>query len=522
VRKISSVFVLMFICVGLALSIWTMEKNEREPANAGADGNLKNLTENIRHRIETASWKSIQDCDDDLLELNRRLYSHVRPEDYPLQEVQNNGSGAIQDLWLSRLAVREKLKALWQDQIIKSNDDDVCVFRARETLRYLRYMEEYIGEVLLHPGIFDAEKDSPLIDVVNGQFPSVMLSPSVQDVRVRSGDILISRGEAYTSAAIARIGEEDAQFSHLAFIYFKGGKGMEELPLSEALKRPDVLILEAHIEIGSTIRKLKAYFDEGKGRIMHFRFQDPVLAHRAAEKSYQFIMGRVEKSRKQQPFLPFWDVNHSVPYDFHMDLSNTKEVFCSEVGYLGFHQVGVEIPLFMSRPQPRNDLIQRLGVTSQHMFAPGDLEVDPRFEQIGEYKDYRKVNRIRMKDVVLTAMYGWMEKKSYRLKTDLMKEALASLGWLLRHMEFRKEDLPKNMNVKVINTVLLLDDVAETLEKRLIEVEQAYQKQMPGYALLYLRVLAALEAYRREDEIKWIAGKKSDFHFYLSPPGLNK
>ncbi|MCK9911175.1 hypothetical protein MXD81_18640, partial [Microbacteriaceae bacterium K1510] len=88
------------------------------------------------------------------------------------------------------------------------------------------------------------------------------------DIDFRSGDLLLMRGMHHNSAAIARIGDVDSQFSHLAIIHTDAdGKHW---------------VVEALIEAGAVINPLSDTLQHGLGRCVLFRHRDPQLAARAA------------------------------------------------------------------------------------------------------------------------------------------------------------------------------------------------------------------------------------------------
>jgi hypothetical protein len=107
--------------------------------------------------------------------------------------------------------------------------------------------------------------------------PSAAPSAVVRGVQVHSGDILVSRGGAPTSALIARGNDFPGNFSHIALVHVDDASG-------------DVSIIEAHIEVGVAVSDIETYFRDRKLRVMLLRpradlpalREDPSLPHRAA------------------------------------------------------------------------------------------------------------------------------------------------------------------------------------------------------------------------------------------------
>src|SRR6185436_14718280 len=83
--------------------------------------------------------------------------------------------------------------------------------------------------------------------------PSAAPSASVRDVTIHSGDILVSRGGAATSALIARGNDFPGNFSHVALVH-----------VDEATKQ--VSVIESHIESGVGISPIEKYLADTKLR----------------------------------------------------------------------------------------------------------------------------------------------------------------------------------------------------------------------------------------------------------------
>jgi hypothetical protein len=201
--------------------------------------------------------------------------------------------------------------------------------------------------------------------------------------------------------------------------------------------------------------------------------------------------------------------------------SNPKKLYCTQVAHVGFNSNNVKIPYFISNINNRLSLPKRLGITTNTLFAPGDMELDPRFEMIAEYRNLRKMKSVRMKDMALTQMYKMMEE-GYELHPSLGIEVKALIAWVLRHMDvkFTKTALPKNMNVKVINTIFTLDKVATFFEKTLQKEETQYMKLSGGLPMSYTEGLQVLDRVKLADREVYMNGRAPKFHWDFRPAGL--
>src|SRR2546426_10213360 len=87
-------------------------------------------------------------------------------------------------------------------------------------------------------------------------------TPSVRllGINLHSGDILVSRGGAPTSALIARGNDYPGNFSHVALLHVDAATGRAS-------------VVESHIERGVVIASLEEYLQDKKLRIMVLRLR---------------------------------------------------------------------------------------------------------------------------------------------------------------------------------------------------------------------------------------------------------
>ena len=517
----------------LALALLTLnacQSGYRKPSSASGNLNLQSEVQTILEDVKNPNKFRLNTCSNYLRNVYQDLLG-VNPTRFDVQGTRQHWSEIYQNLWQIRLELHQRLTEFSAQAPATDAELNSCVLAMRDGFRFSRWMEDYLAEAFSgEPQDFKAGDPKHVFSddfkptVLQGQSPWLVVNPKFKQVTVRSGDIIISRGNAYTSSAIARIAEVDSQFSHLAFVYVKGdGKG-QEYTIEEALKNPNVLILEAHIEVGSTIRPFKQYLDDGNARNMILRYPEALVAHRSAKWSYDYIQNYRKRSFDSNPVDDKDDVNHNVPYNFQMSLDNPenpKKLFCSQVAQVGFYSNNVQVPYFMSTLNNKLSLIKRMGITTPKMFAPGDMEVDPRFEVIAEFRNVRKLKGLRFKDMVLTGMNRMMEE-GYELFPNLQISTKSIFGWTMRQMDakFTKEKLPKNMNVKIMNTTLTLEKVAMYLEKQVQEDETNFQKVSGGLPMSFAQGLESIERAKVKDRELYMSKKTPKFHFEFRPRNL--
>ncbi len=212
--------------------------------------------------------------------------------------------------------------------------------------------------------------------------PSQTPSAVVHGVRIHSGDMLVSRGGAPTSALIARGSDYPGNFSHVALAHVDSA-GV-------------VSVVEAHIEGGVGVADAEQYLSDRKLRIMVLRARadlpalvaDPLLPHRAASRA-------LERARSGH-----------IPYDFAMDYTDPSRLFCSEVPSSVYRELGVILwtrTSTISSPGLRRWL-GGFGVTHFETQEPSDLEYDPQLVVVAEWRDPKALRDDHIDNAVIDVM----------------------------------------------------------------------------------------------------------------------
>jgi hypothetical protein len=219
----------------------------------------------------------------------------------------------------------------------------------------------------------------PIEDLAS-ETPSIV----VEGVRVHSGDILLSRGGAPTSALIARGSDFPNTFSHAALAHVDAVTG-------------EGTVIESLIEAGSVQSSVAHYLESKKHRILVLRLRpdhpalaaDPLLPHHAAEA----MLARVQGGH--------------IPYDFAMEWRDESRAFCSEIIYHAYRERGVELWALKGSMSALGlaGWLADMGVREFTTLVPSDLEYDPQVRAVAEWRngaalmDYRLDNAIT--DVLL-------------------------------------------------------------------------------------------------------------------------
>lgn len=432
--------------------------------------------------ISLASCASVQQDYDVLYGLT--------PDLIDSEDLRWNSGGIARQAFLSRLALRDRVRA-WERENGDRPLSNACIKPVRDLLRALRYLEESAAVAGVRPRAYDSKNPAPYL---SGPAPYLQLSPRAKGMQfprdLKSGDVLVSRGNAPTSALIARLGDTDGQFSHAALVYV-------------APKSGRVYVMEEHIEVGSTIRPYEEYAKDQNFRVTVFRYRDERMAADAA---------RLMMERLYSPHNP-----HVVPYDFGMKMDDASEMFCTEIVYEAFKMAShgrLQIGRYRTTFNPKNrDLLDRFGVKTDSMYAPSDMEVEPGFELLGEWRDLSRVVMNQMMDAVLTKMLEWGDR-GYRFDPSAVMTLKSHLGFWLRKLGLKKKELPTNMPRKTIETVLALDPTVDALLGVLAR-ENARRMSGGGHPLGFPEMFHLLERIRVKDEQLYNQGKESGFHVWF-------
>lgn len=225
--------------------------------------------------------------------------------------------------------------------------------------------------------------ESPAVAAALHEEPSVLPVVTVDGVALRSGDILLSRGNAPTSSLIARGNDYPGNFSHAALLHVDEQTG-------------EASVIESLIECGVTRTPLSTFIAEERLRLMALRLRadlpamrtDPHLPHRAATRSL--------KAAAQ---------GHTA-YDFAMNFADPRAQFCSEVVSSAFGQAGVRLWMGMSyiSSPTVTAWLGSLGVRHFVTQEPSDLEYDSQLRVVAEWRYGTNLFQAHLDDAVTESM----------------------------------------------------------------------------------------------------------------------
>lgn len=412
-----------------------------------------------------------------------QVYETVRGvslERYDLAEIAGSVPTLLPAIFATRLKLREQIPG-WHARGFMSLPVQKAL---RNTLRVGRYATDMLGE--LNAGYAQLGTDEKTKRAFTGADFNTLVNPAFdtgEDIPFQAGDLLLMRGMHHNSAAIARIGDVDSQFSHVGIVH-----------TDDAGKQ---WVVEALIEEGSVIKPLDYDLGHGLGRCVAFRHKNTDLARRAAAQIHDRVRRSLGPGGKR-----IW-------YDFSMELEGEKELFCSKLVRLAYRLASSDAPMlpaFTTRFDMKNrDFMNRIGVTARETFAPADLELETDFDVVAEWQDYRVTSRLRLQDLLMDKLFQWMDEHGYTFHPDFPIRLIGIFGALSGRLSERTKTMvaeviprvPPNMRRSAIQAVAMLHQTAEPLLTDLMQLERATIERR-GRPLQYDEVFTHLEQKRQE------------------------
>ncbi len=309
--------------------------------------------------------------------------------------------------------------------------------------------------------------------------PSATPFTRILGVTIHSGDILISRGGAPTSALIARGNNFQGNFSHAALVYVDSATSIAS-------------IIESHIEKGVAIASLQDYLNDKKLRVMVLRLRhdlpqlkaDPMLPHKVAK-------AMLDDAK-----------NRHIPYDFAMDSNDDKKMFCSEVVYDPYKKAGITLWSKLTHISSPGVVswLAAFGVTHFDTQAPSDLEYDPQVKVVAEWRDIETLYKDHVDNAVIDALLEGADKGE-RLKYNSfllpVGRVMKLYCWILNRFN-KIGPVPEGMNAESALRNKYLSSMHAKIKARVLQLADQFQTTngyRPPYWELYRLAQQAKKEY---------------------------
>ncbi len=424
--------------------------------------------------------KCVDFISDKLDKIDRLQSDSFFPQsDQEIKELEDKGLDTLNKLFQTQIVIRKKQRELARAGALSYD----CLQNIRRSTRYIRFMEDMLIEWMIE------RKKLPTFseEILKGSFPQLMVNTYVEkEMRFQIGDVFLIRGKSYISGMIARIGDTELQFSHLAIL------GQNE--------QNERVVVEALIPYGTRVTPFETWLKQKEARVVLFRYQDSEIAAKAGKAAFDLADKYIKKT------------GNNIPYDFHMNSLDADSLFCAELienAFLTGSGSKVLLPehkslttKFKSTP-----FLKNMGIEANEVFAPGDIEFDTRFDLVAEYRFLGKFNEsdsipllrtIRMQDAIIQSLYNWMVRDNYQFIDSWKINTKTVLAKALRYVGFFNDRFPTHMPFLALKTVMQFEETGKLLETRLFPIEQAFYKTK-GHSLHFQEMLKILKDYRDDE-----------------------
>tara|TARA_B110001454_G_scaffold16046_1_gene14420 strand:- start:67831 stop:69336 length:1506 start_codon:yes stop_codon:yes gene_type:complete len=421
--------------------------------------------------------KCVEFISDKLDKIDRLKSESFFPQtEQDIVELEQKGEETLKRLFHVQLMVRKKQKELSQQGKLTFD----CLQNIRRSTRYVRFMEDMLIEWLI-----ERKKVTQFSnDILSGEFPQLM--KNVDKVEFQIGDLFLIRGKSYVSGMIARIGDAELQFSHLAIL------GMND--------KGEKVIVEALIPYGTKVTPFETWLKQKEARVVHFRFNDSDIASKAGRAAFDLANGFISKH------------GYNIPYDFNMSSLDADNIFCAELienAYLNASSSKVLLPenKSMTTKFKSTPFLKNMGIESTEIFAPGDIEFDSRFDLLAEYRFLGKyeesdsiplLRKIRMQDAIIQSIYNWTIMDSYQFVDSWKINMKTVLAKVFRYIGFLKDRMPTHMPYSSLKTVIQFEDTSHILEAYLFPIEETFYAQKK-HSLHFQEMLKVLKDFRNAE-----------------------
>lgn len=407
-----------------------------------------------------------------LADLSRANPSILKWQSNNMNNLKAESSDWLKTLFEARLKLRSRVP-----ELVKKGEQDPCLRSIRRFLVFVRLAEEMMLESMVRYKLFPDQDADGEESAFRGPFPATLVNPKYGKLEFKAGDILLDRGDSAMSAQIARIGDVEHLFSHAAIL--------GEDP------QGNLYVIETTVQDEVGVIPIKKYWeDNADSRMAILRYPDQRIAQKAARFIYDYVKGK----------------SKAIKYDFRMNDRDPSEMFCAEVPQFAFRQVTggkLALPMFKSdiskfEKMASYNWVRDMGILEKRAFAPADMDVDPRFDYVAEYRYVAELRSRRMDDAVLTSMYNWMLEKNYYFTNDLGDGTVANLGFAISRIFPNNGHVPSNIPKGTIRASLVFDRVYEQIMAFLKPREEEYFARN-GFPMSFGQMLVVTEEFRAKD-----------------------
>ncbi len=396
----------------------------------------------------------------------------------PLEDLKNQAQRIADNSWKIRSILHSRLTEF----------DQECVYQIQANFRQFRFVEDYLLEIAnqvkhLSPSQIEFQKQPiPMRDSTPNYYVT-RTTELGKDLKFEDGDVLVTRGVSFLSGMIARLGSRATQFSHIVFV-------------NKNDKTQELKTIESYVGVGVAFYDFDFALKNENARILWLRSKDKLLAKKAANKISALVKSRLES---QNP----------IKYDYELNFNDPTTMSCAEVSQVAFAMATdgkFTIPYYKNEIKGSESLVSRLKIVPGPTFEPGDMEIDPRFDLLGEFQDLRLTRDSRQKDAIMSEVFRWMNEYEYQLVDSAKSKMAGGIIWKVRRTflwplvkkALKLDDFSKEIPSNMLSTVTLINQIGELLVQEMKMMDLSYEKKH-GVPMSGIEMSQALERYRLDD-----------------------
>jgi hypothetical protein len=458
-------------------------------AFAGQSYGLIEASKGHLSAVQSSSY-SLDTCGEILGSLQADL-RQVRWDDYSNSDLKEHAVGISESFWQLRLAIHSKLDAIGRD----------CTLQVRDVFFRLRDAEDYLteftdGAPVLHPENVDFQKElMPIYQ--HAAYETSLIRPDLNQttLKLHSGDVLLARGTSFVSAIISRMTDNRSGFSHSLIWYVNPQTQVENS-------------VESYMDIGVNEFDSAYALKNENVRLTVLRPKDAALGARAAAVALQAAKARL-------------------PYDYKMDFQDSRALSCVEVITSSYAKASggeMQLPLYSGNISVKSDrFLAKLSLQAGEIISPADLETDPRFELVSDWRDNRLIRDSRHKDAILSEMLRWVDVFHYQFKNTsqsiiakyILRPARDTALWPLLQ-KLTGASINSAMPRQMLGVAVVMKQVGAEL---LTEVRNLDQEHIIKYGrpMTSAQLREAVEKYRYEDLRRYNDNEYSAIHAMFNP-----
>lgn len=486
--------------LSLLLTVFATPSYANSTTTAKQETLKKNVT-SVLLQVTDAEFTQAN-CEIRLNQIHKTLQT-IRWDLYSNAELRQDSLSIIEALWAARSRLHANL-----DKVNSS-----CALRMREVFHLMRDTEDYLGEFAYDVPAYNPtkinfqEQPIPILDVK--AYPRYFVSSrvSAENFKFKSGDLMVARGISFLSAIISQVSNNHSQFSHVVFMNVDG-------------KTKKTNTIESYIGVGVTRYELEYALKNENARLLVLRPKNLEWGAKAAD----LLNTRVTEGNGR---------GGPIAYDYGMDFVDHSTMSCAEIATASYRWAShgkLVLPTYPAQITMKNDaFLKQLSLKRGPIFTPGDLEIDPQFEMILDWRDPRLIRDSRYKDAILSEMMRWIGDLSYQFH-ETTKSVVAKYlifpsrktpVWGLVRQATGAPNLDKEIPKPILGLMTVLAQIGDALLEK-VENEDKNHIAAKGRPMTNEQLRVYLESVRVQDLKEFENRRPSLIHYALRADSMKK